>query len=79
MITNSTTIVAIAIHAPARNFVMSTITSTVPVIASPMALTTRDLFIWERVAGSASSDSRRFQCRIMPSWLSVNETKTPTM
>jgi hypothetical protein len=21
----------------------------------------------------------RFQCRIMPIWLSVNETKTPTM
>ncbi len=32
-----------------------------------------------RPAGSGSVRSSRVQCRIIPSWLSVNETKTPTM
>ncbi len=40
---------------------------------------TRDRFIRARTAGSGSVRRCRFQCRTMPSWLSVKDTKTPTM
>ena len=32
-----------------------------------------------RTFGSVSTLRCRFQCRIIPLWLNVNETKTPTM
>ena len=54
-------------------------TSTVAVMARPIELTTRERIILERVAGSVSVLRCRFQCRIMPSWLRLNETNTPTM
>ena len=31
------------------------------------------------LGGSVCARSKRFQCRTMPPWLQVNETKTPTM
>ena len=40
---------------------------------------TRLRCIRDRVAGSVSVRSSRVQCRTMPVWLSVNDTKTPTM
>lgn len=70
---------AIAIHAPSRNFVMSTITSTVAVMVSPIALTVCERRIRRRTPASVSLASNRFQCRIMPAWLTVNDTNTPTM
>ena len=80
MITKKMTIARIAIHAPARNLVISTITSTTAVNVSPTALMTRErIMAGARSAGSCSSFRWRVQCRIMPSWLRVNETKTPTM
>ena len=39
---------------------------------------TRDRFIRARAAGFFSVFSSRVQCRSMPSWLTVKETKTPT-
>ena len=45
----------------------------------PKALITRERTIRRRMAGSVSIRRCRFQCRTMPVWLSVNETKTPTM
>ena len=74
-----TTIARIAIHAPCVNLVMSTTTSTVAVIARPTELMTRERFIRVRAAGSGSVRRCRVQCRTMPSWLTVNDTKTPTM
>ena len=79
MITKKMTIARIAIQAPAKNLVMSTITRTTAVKESPIALMTRERIIRRRSAGSRSSFSSRVQCRIMPSWLRLNETKTPTM
>ena len=76
----STTIARIAIQAPCRNFVISTMTSTTPVTARPNALIARDCASsGAALAGSVSVRSSRVQCRIMPVWLSVNDTKTPTM
>ena len=73
------TIARIVIQAPARNLVTSTITSTTAVKVSPIALMTRE----RSSAGVAPGPSRcvrcRVQCRIMPSWLRLNDTKTPTM
>ncbi len=54
MIANNTAIATIAIHAPARNLVTTTTTSTPPVHKQPMVLITRDRIILRRVAGSFS-------------------------
>jgi hypothetical protein len=61
------------------NFVMSTMTSTTPVITAPKPLISRDRRIRARSAGSVSVARRRFQCRSMPTWLRVNEVNTPTV
>ena len=65
--------------APAWNFVSRTMTRTTRDIVAPTALMTRERRMCARALGSVSCGSRRFQWRIMPVWLSVNETKTPTM
>jgi hypothetical protein len=78
-IAKKTTIARIAIHAPARNLVSSTTTNTEAVIARPKLLITRERIIRRRAAGSVSFFRCRVQCRIMPSWLRLKETKTPTM
>ena len=44
-----------------------------------MVLITRERYIRRRTAGSFSVFRCRVQCRIMPSWLRLNDTKTPTM
>ena len=77
--TNSTTMAAIAIHAPCVNLVTSTTTSTSPVTTAPKALITRVRTHPAGAAGSVSVRSSRVQCRTMPVWLSVKETNTPTM
>ena len=79
MIRKKKIIARIVIQAPARNLVTSTITSTTAVKVSPIALITRERNIRRRTAGSFSVFRCRVQCRIMPSWLRLNETKTPTM
>ena len=76
---NSTIIATIAIQAPCRNLVISTMTSTMPVTTGRRALMTRLRFIRRRSPGPVSVRSSRVQCRTMPVWLSVNETNTPTM
>ena len=63
----------------ADELVDRTTTSTAPVIVRPRALITRDRCIRRRSPGSVSVRSSRFQCRTMPVWLVVNDTKTPTM
>ena len=45
---------------------------------SPIALITRERIIVARAFGSFSVLRWRVQCRIMPNWLTVKETKTPT-
>ena len=60
------------------NFESSTMTNTVPVMVSPVALITRDRIIRARTCGLVSVFSSRVQCRSMPSWLTVKETNTPT-
>ena len=79
MIKKNTTIATIAIQAPARNLVTSTITKTTAVMASPKVLIARERYIRRRTAGFRSVRRWRDQCRIMPSWLRLKETKTPTM
>ena len=79
MIAKKTTMARIAIHAPARNLVTSTITRTDAVIARPKVLITRERNIRRRTAGSLSVLRWRVQCRIIPSWLRLKETNTPTM
>ena len=76
---NNPPIARMAIQAPARNLVTSTMTSTVPVAMKPTVLITRDRIIRRRSAGSSSPPSSRVQCRTIPIWLSVNEMNTPTM
>ena len=79
MVKKMIAIARIAIHAPARNLVISTMTSTTAVKQNPTALMVWLRRIRRRVAGSFSTRRSRFQCRIMPSWEKVKETKTPTM
>jgi hypothetical protein len=78
MPTNSAGIAMVTIHAPCVNFVMSTITRTTPVNTAPVALSTCERRIDARRPAAAVCSSVR-QCRTMPHWLSVNETKTPMM
>ena len=68
-----------AMYAPSRNLVTSTTTSTVAVMPNPIVLITRDRCMRRRTAGSGSVRRKRPQCRTIPSWLSVNDTNTPTM
>ena len=79
MIAKNTTIARIAIQAPARNLVSSTTTKTTAVIARPKVLIARERYIRRRSAWSFSPRRCRVQCRIMPSWLRLKDTKTPTM
>ena len=79
MIAKKTIIARIAIQAPARNLVSSTTTRTDAVIARPKVLISRERNILRRAAWSVSVCRCRVQCRIMPSWLRLKETKTPTM
>ena len=77
--TKNPAIAAIAIHAPSRNFVISTVISTTPVIAAPKPLMAWARRMRRRAAGSVSVARWRRQCRTIPVWLSVNETNTPTV
>ncbi len=73
------TIATIAIQAPAKNLVTSTITNTTAVMPRPKVLIARERYIRRRTAGFLSVFRCLVQCRIMPSWLRLNDTKTPTM
>ena len=73
------TMARIAIQAPARNLVISTMTSTTAVKLNPVALMVWLRRIRRRTTGSVSVASSRFQCRIMPACEQVNDTNTPTM
>ncbi len=61
------------------NFVTSTTTRTRPVRKAPKVLMARERSMRLRATGSFSLARWRFQCRTMPVWLRVKETKTPTM
>ena len=50
-----------------------------PRVNMPNVLIARDRNIRRRVDGSVSVFSSRVQCRIIPSWLRLKDTKTPTM
>ena len=54
-------------------------TSTAPVTNAPTVLMARERIIRSRTAESVTPRSSRFQCRIIPVWLQVNDTNTPTM
>ena len=58
---------------------ISTVTSTTPVITAPKPLIAWARRIRRRSAGSVSVARWRRQCRTMPVWLSVKETNTPTV
>ena len=47
--------------------------------AAPVALIACDRRIAPPARGSAAARSSRLQCRTMPAWLRVKETKTPMM
>ena len=79
MMRTATSSPTIAIHAPARNLVTRTTSSTEPVESSPIVLITRERIILRRARASVSVRSNRVQCRTMPIWLNVKETNTPTM
>ncbi|GAA3411095.1 hypothetical protein GCM10018952_18360 [Streptosporangium vulgare] len=79
IITNSTGMATQTIHAPWVNLVSSTTTSTTPVMTPPKKLMVRERCIWCRTFRSPSVLRCRVQCLTMPIWLSVNDTKTPTM
>ena len=79
MMRNSALIATMAIHAPARNLVISTTNKTAPVESKPTVLTTRERIILLRARGSVSVRNNRVQCRTIPIWLRVNEMNTPTM
>ncbi len=79
MVNQITTMAATAIQAPSANLLTTTMTSTAPVTQAPTVLIVRDLIIRNRRDVSVAVRSSRFQCRIMPVWLQVNDTKTPTM
>jgi len=72
-------IAASAIQAPWLNLVTSTRISTAPVMVRPKPLMPCERRIRRRAAGSVSVDSSRCQCRSMPVWDSVKDTKTPTV
>ena len=78
IITNSTTIAAIAIQAWPILVTRTTI-STAMVITRPKPLIARLRCMRRRSAGSVSVRSSLVQCRIMPDWLMLKDTKTPTM
>ena len=67
------------IHAPWANLVTSTITSTRAVVAAPSALIARARRIRPRSCGLNLRAISESQCRTIPAWLRVNETKTPMM
>ena len=68
------------IHAPRVNLVTRTMMSTEPVITKPTALIMRLRSMLRRSLGERLLvRSSRFQCRIMPNWLRVNDTNTPRM
>jgi len=67
------------IHAPWGAFVMSTMTSTTPVITNPNPLMSRDRAMRRRASFAYSERSMRVQCRTIPSWEVVKEMNTPTM
>ena len=74
------TIARIAIQAPARNLVTSTMTSTTAVKREPDRVDHPRALHPAPLGRVLSRSARcRVQCRIMPSWLRLNETKTPTM
>ena len=79
MSTKNTAMAAIAIQAPSRNFVTSTVSSTTPVMIAPKPLIDWARRIRRRAVGSVSVRSSRFQCRTMPVCDSVNDTNTPTV
>ena len=79
MVKKMIAIARIAIQAPARNLVISTMISTTPVKQNPTALMVWLRRIRRRPCRPVSVRSSRFQCLIMPSWENVNETNTPTM
>ena len=58
---------------------ISTVTSTTPVITAPNPLISCARRIRRRSLGSVSVARCRRQWRTMPVWLSVNETNTPTV
>src|SRR6185436_4054527 len=62
MMTNRTTIAAMAKPAPLMNLVASTTSSTVPDMKAPMVLITRLRIIRWRALGSRSVRRWRFQC-----------------
>ena len=79
MVRKITAIARIAIHAPDRNFVTSTMINTTAVQQNPTALISWLRRIRRRAPGSDSVWSSRFQCRIIPACEQVNDTNTPTM
>ena len=79
MVSQITGIATTTIQAPLANLLISTMTRTTPVKQAPIVLIVRDRYILRLVARSVTVRSRRFQCRIMPVWLQVNDTNTPMM
>ena len=68
------------IQAPWVNLVISTMTSTTPVRAAPTALIACERRMRRRSARAGGPGAAAAcQCRTMPAWDRVKETKTPMM
>ena len=79
MVTKSSGMAMVTIQAPWVNFVIRTMTRTIAVKVAPMALIAWERRILARELLEAPLVSSRCQCRTMPSWERVKETKTPMM
>ncbi len=76
--TNRIGIAMQTMYAPWVNLVISTTTRTRAVSTAPIPLIARDRCMAAAVLPVAVRSSR-FQCRTIPHWLRVKDTKTPRM
>ena len=79
MVTKSSGMAMVTIQAPWVNFVIKTMIKTMAVKVAPMALIACERRILVRELLDVPPVSSRCQCRTMPSWERVKETKTPMM
>ena len=77
MVTKSSGMAMVTIQAPWVNLVIRTMIKTKAVKVAPVALMARARQILVRELVEVPLVSSRCQCRTMPSWERVKETKTP--
>ena len=79
MVTKSSGMAMVTIQAPWVNFVIRTMIKTMAVKVAPTALIACERRILGRELLEVPLASSRCQCRTIPSWERVKDTKTPMM